>query len=186
MTPAEQKAFAELAKFAAARSRGATVLVNAPNGQPVKYPSDDYGCGRQFNAMAVTDGWRIKEIIEPTVLRDWTFNDAMKHLGFSIRRTGAKEDVYTINRATHCKPFCDFTFSEYATPIPGTDPAKWDWRPCKVEVPAEKAKAKADPVERLRELVNHMTEREQLGKINAGASGVLAELRSILTLLESP
>ena len=85
-------------------------------------------------------GCGIFEIIEPTVLRDWTFNDAMNHLGFSIRRTGAKEDVYTINRATHCKPFCDFTFSEYAAPIPGTDPAKWDWKPCKVEVPVEAPK----------------------------------------------
>lgn len=136
MTPAEQKAFAELAKFAAARSRGATVLVNAPNGQPVKYPSDDYGCGRQFNAMAIVDGWRIKEIIEPTVLREWTAEDAMKHLGWSIRHTQARQHIATIS-TWHNQPNNAFTGSEYALPQIGTDPAKWDWKPCKVEVPVE-------------------------------------------------
>lgn len=39
-------AFKELIEFAAARSRGATVVVTSPSGQLVKYPSDSYGCGR--------------------------------------------------------------------------------------------------------------------------------------------
>ena len=147
MKPVETKIWRELELFAQAMQRGASVHLG--DGNTVSPSGDPTGI---HVSASVLRQYPILKIIEPTVLRDWTFNDAMNHLGFSIRRTGAKEDVYTINRATHCKPFCDFTFSEYATPIPGTDPAKWDWKPCKVEVPASAEKPKLDVAATLRKL----------------------------------
>lgn len=131
-----KQAFKELERFAAARARGATVVLELPsNANHLTYRDPETSC-LGMDARTFQAGWTIKEIIEPTVTRPWNAEDAKKHVGFSIRHTGVKDDVYTLNQATHCKPLCDFSFSEYATPIPGTDPAKWDWKPCTVEVPA--------------------------------------------------
>lgn len=123
-------AYKDLARFAAAQTRGATVVFC--NGESRPSPNNT---GKFMDAESIRQYGGIKEIIEPTILRDWTAEDAKKHLGYGIRHIEAKEGMFCIG-SLHCTGQSYFEKSEYATPVPGTDPAKWDWKPCKVEVPA--------------------------------------------------
>lgn len=132
-------AFKELARFAEARARGAEVVLVSPGVVPHHYKSPGIE-GLSVDALAFMRSWTIQEIIEPTVTRPWNAEDARRHVGFAYR---TKPGVVTLigvttdgQIATNPGYWAQWP-GEYATPIPGTDPAKWDWKPCNVEVPAE-------------------------------------------------
>ncbi len=137
-------AYEKLATFASAMARGATIVMTKTTGSTEKTCSIGKS-GDSVDATYFDEFADIEEIIEPTILRDWTAEDAKKHLGYGIRHIKAKEGMFCIG-SLHCTGQSYFEKSEYATPVPGTDPAKWDWKPCKVEVPAsEPPKADPDP-----------------------------------------
>jgi hypothetical protein len=125
----DQEAFKELERFAAARARGATVKLS---NMMVMGPASGVA-GLVIDGQFFRNHGYIVKIIEPTVLRDWTAEDAKKHVGFVARKGG----MFVIVPG-HAHSQFVWAGHEYATPVPGTDPAKWDWKPCKVEVPAEK------------------------------------------------
>lgn len=128
-------AFKELARFAEARARGAAVVMG--NGRRLDGTDGFTGLGVDANTFM---SHTIKEIIEPKVLRDWTAEDARKHVGFAWR-LGPKDSTPGLIPADGFHSGIRWDGREYAAPIPGTDPAKWDWKPCKVEVPAEPVKS---------------------------------------------
>lgn len=132
MKPIEKKVWSELETFARAMQRGARVLLS--DGNMVTPGTDPTGV---HVSASVLRQYPIKEIIEPAVLRDWTAEDAKKHVGFAWR-TGPGDSTPGLIPADGYNYCIRWGGREYATPIPGTDPAKWDWKPCKVEVPAEK------------------------------------------------
>lgn len=140
-------AFKELARFAEARARGAAVVLG--NGRRLDGTGGFTGLGVGANTFM---SHTIKEIIEPKVLRDWTAEDARKHVGFAWR-LGPKDSTPGLIPADSFHSGIRWDGREYAAPIPGTDPAKWDWKPCKVEVLAEKAKPAFDAISSLRQLV---------------------------------
>lgn len=141
MKPIETKIWRELELFAQAMQRGASVHLGDGN---TVVPSGD-PTGSHVSASVLRQHPIVK-IIESTVLRDWTAEDARKHVGFVARKGG----MFVIVPG-HAHSQFVWADHEYAAPIPGTDPAKWDWKPCKVEVPAEAPKPCAlDKIKALR------------------------------------
>ena len=140
-------AFKELARFAEARARGAAVVLG--NGRRLDGTDGFTGLGVDANTFM---SHTIKEIIEPKVLRDWTAEDARKHVGFAWR-LGPKDSTPGLIPADSFHSGIRWDGREYAAPIPGTDPSKWDWKPCKVEVPAsEPVKSSFDVLAAVRDL----------------------------------
>ena len=180
-----KQAFKELERFAAARARGATVICDSPNGGNRTMHSDDNLS--MITARDFSQGWTIKEIIEPTVTRDWTAEDALNHLGWGIRHVGDRENVFVIRDPFHTGGGNNFCRSEYAAPVPGTDPTKWDWKPCKVEVQAETPKTDPKTVAAIR-LANLWVRIRGFRSLGfhppAAVNSHLAEIIEIKNLLE--
>lgn len=134
--------------------------------------------------MAINDGWRIKEIIEPKVPRDWTEEDAKKHVGYAWRSHLSDNYPGLIVHANASA--LRWSECEYAAPIPGTDPAKWGWKPCKVEVPAPEAPT-FNVLLALSNLEDEMRRRKARGEIGTLASAQATYdhvLRSIAIIRE--
>ena len=149
-------AFKELARFAEARARGAVIEMSYPEPGKTLVVGVDEGTG--IDARHFLKGYRIERIIdesiESPVFRNWGCADAKKHIGFAFRYRNSAE-VSCITRH-HLGNSEHFDSCEYATPIPGTDPAKWDWKPCKVEVPVEAPKANSVAVASIRNALTAM------------------------------
>ncbi len=185
----EQQAWKELAKVAEARARGATVTLRnekSPEILTISAPGDHIGLdARSF----ISFGWRINDIAEPTVLRDWTAEDAKKHVGFAYR-TAARIGIIGVlpdgNLATddHVSYWRNWGPDQYATPIPGTDPAKWDWKPCKVEVPAEGPKADSVAIASIRNALTAMVTCRDWRNLNRPI--IMGWINDALFSLESP
>lgn len=69
------------------------------------------------------DEYRVK----PTQ-RPWNEEDAKRHIGFAWRDPGDAYACLILPGYTET-PWC---CREFAFPIPGTDPATWDWKKCEV------------------------------------------------------
>lgn len=182
MKPIETKIWRELELFAQAMQRGACVQLG--DGNTVSPSGDPTGI---HVSASVLRQYPIVKVIEPTVLRDWTAEDAKKHVGFAFRSEisggitliglDMSGSVVSVNNSGYWR---DWTNCKYAAPIPGTDPAKWDWKPCKVEVPVEKPEPKFDARGALETLVR--------GKIGCcrGTRYLLDEIKRIIKSMESP
>ena len=141
MKPVETKIWRELELFAQAMQRGASVHLG--DGNTVSPSGDPTGI---HVSASVLRQYPILKIIEPTVLRDWTAEDARKHVGFAYRVAGDLLASGIIGMdLPGMKPWAEdrggvwtgWAGNQYAPIVVGTDPAKWDWKPCKVEVPVE-------------------------------------------------
>ena len=177
MKPIETKIWRELELFAQAMQRGASVHLGDGN---TVVPSGD-PTGIHVSASVLRQ-YPILKIIEPTVLRDWTAEDAKKHVGFVARKGG----MFVIVPG-HAHSQFVWAGHEYAAPIPGTDPAKWDWKPCKVEVQAETPKTDPKTVAaiRLANLWVRISGFRSLGfHPPAAVNSHLAEIIEIKNLLE--
>lgn len=87
--------------------------------------------GRIFSEIywtGTSDEYRVKPVARP-----WNAEDARRHVGFAFRFAGQSPAVHII-MPSHCdgKPEWHSIGCEYARPIPGTDPATWDWQKCEV------------------------------------------------------
>lgn len=167
-------AFKELARFAEARARGAAVVLGNGrrlDGRRLDGTDGFTGSGVDANTFM---SHAIKEIIEPKVLRDWTAEDARKHVGFAWR-LGPKDSTPGLIPADGFHSGIRWDGREYAAPIPGTDPAKWDWKPCKVEVVASEPESEAAYMLRLMSEMTNEAWINQRQWIIGRLSGILSE-----------
>ena len=179
----DKASYEKLAKFASAMARGATVKMNRKcrsTGDTCRIGLD----GASVDANYFGGDLDMIQIIEPTVLRDWTAEDAKKHLGWGIRHVCDRETVFVIRDPFHTGGGNDFCRSEYAAPIPGADPATWDWKPCKVEVPVEAPKADSVAVASIRNALTAMAMCQDWRNLNRPI--IMGWINDALLSLESP
>lgn len=167
-------AFKELARFAEARARGAAVRMS--NGVTYDGSPDKTGHGMDANRIMHNP---ISEIIEPTTKRPWNADDTKRHVGFAYKTGSGRIALIGLWLGGHAADLSDGSYWEswegtkYAAPIPGTDPAAWDWKPCEVEVPAEPKFDVAAEIKRLRDRIHDI-----------GQMGTIAALDRILKAME--
>lgn len=92
----------------------------------------------------VADAGECKPLSQPIMAgTPWTAENAKRHVGFAIRNRDVKAEVFIISKL-HYKDGVMHTFdhSEYAVPVPGTDPDNWEWKPCVIR-PASVQPARA-------------------------------------------
>ena len=165
----------ELEKSEPGEQRGACVYALLSLGVSVEINDGDADFWRP---LSLSEFFRYDYRVKP-VLRDWTAEDARKHVGFVARKGG----MFVIVPG-HAHSQFVWADHEYAAPIPGADPATWDWKPCKVEVPAQAVKPPYADAKRVLSGVITALGTIHPGEFHKFVASVLADLRFVLSDIE--